>query len=391
LKKINPSISEKQLQDSFYFSFFDMNIEKIIKDCVPQFYFHPEETSFPCSIDDYLQHVDIASYKYSPSILSSMMLASSDAEVKTLAQGPFTQATLSQYAATVTDWNNISLKHKPAKATPKFIYGPINMKAPTYVNYYTKNGLLYINYTMFYGENVGKLGFLRAGEHQADVEFVTLEINKTTLKPVRVLMSCHGADEARWSNWSDVQKTTPTISDPTERLKVYVALGSHGNHAIPGKRHAFRIVGLGNDSTDDSGLVLLPTPALFDGDDITITIPSGFNNTRLYLNDNSIQVDNRFMQWKGALGANSVHFPNSQDYFRNTQTYGAHPPINVDRRLVIGFGILLVLLMLAVIYFFFQRQINWTIWKGYHKFEDLFEPKGLKQRFIDTGEFSHLD
>jgi len=325
-------------------------MEQLIKDLVPLFHFHPDEKLFPCTIDEYIKRADISLYKENTSLKAKAQLAHA-IEVKELKKGPFTQKTLEEFSKNGMDFSVISMKLKDDPEVQEFIYRPLNPKAPVYVNYYTKDDKLYVNFSMMYPMDGGKLGTLAAGSHQSDFEFLIFELDKTTKAPLRVMFSSHGTAEGRWVPWADCQKTTPTVEDPVVRLKAYVSLLSHGNHYLPGSRVVYRLFGVGNDNTDDRGRTLIPQPALFDGDDIKIDVPVDFNNTRLYLRPDSIQVDNRFMSWKGSLGQDHIHFPNSQGYFRAIDGFGTAPPPNIKQIWTSGAMIALyVIIGLLIIY-----------------------------------------
>jgi len=332
-------------------------MEALIKTLNPLVFFHPEETAFPCSIDNYLQLVDIAQYKDDTSLLAGIGLGT-DLQTAFLKAGPFTQATLAAYSATVTDWNGKSLVLQVSDASTAFQRRPLNPLAPVYCSYYHSEQLLYVTYTFFYPLNLGK--FLNLGFHQADVEFISFELDATNLSapPLRVLMSDHGNAEANFVDWVDCAKTTPTPEDPVTRLKIFIALGSHGEHQLPGDQVFFRLAGLGNDVTSDRGATAIFQPALFDGDDITITIPSGFDNSTLYLRPGSIQVDPRFMQWKGKLGANAVNFPNSQPYFRSVAGYGGSAVNAMSLNVYNGYSVFWSVLIVASLVWIFRKPLK---------------------------------
>lgn len=121
---------------------------------------------------------------------------------------------------------------------------------PIHANYYKYEGKWYINYITCFGYNEAFriLRLARLGEHYADIEHQTLELeeNEDTgeITPVRLYYAAHGNANGRWILWDDVEKT----GDDPARPVVYLAHGSHAAYHQPGRW--FRLFGAANDRTE---------------------------------------------------------------------------------------------------------------------------------------------
>lgn len=336
--------SEWRQFEHIYLPIMSNTMEAVIQRYNPIFVFHEEERDFPISVEQYLAVAGIGEFDVKDRLIS------------VLHAGPLTQKSLSEFSAGVSNWTGLSLflrEDAPEQRTK------VDPRAPVYVNYYTQNGMLYINYILFYILNMGKVGPLRIGNHAADVEHSVVELNPSDFAPQRLYNSAHGTEEGKWIAWNDVPKSTPSPGDLFIRPIVYVAKGGHGHYNKPG--HVVRFFGFGNDITSDKGPRLLGLPALIDGYDITITVPDpNFNAliSGLYLQPGvSLKVDNRFKTWQGSLGGGSVHFPQYQGWWNNVAGNGesAAPPIMTNTTYEILFWTFVALLILIVLLFAYSR------------------------------------
>lgn len=132
------------------------------------------------------------------------------------------------------------------------IYGSsnptMNDEAPVYVHVVQNGGKLYIQYALFYAYNGATAvlgGALWIGEHQADIENVTAEIENNELKGY--YLSHHG-DETFYSV-EDLEKHG-------DRVKIYVARGSHANYPAP--KAYRRVYGCAWDVADANGYLWEP-------------------------------------------------------------------------------------------------------------------------------------
>lgn len=179
----------------------------------PILYFHQDENFYPVAIPDYL-------------IRCSMW----NGEDKVLDVGQITSNSLSQIDLSNSD--NWSLRdYYPMDGT---------LTAPVYGRIMSETAdQITLQYIFFYSFNSGYLICCHVyGNHHADIEHVTITVNKTTNKIDKMFFGAHGYQDGRWIKGDSLQYEN-------ERPIVYVARGSHACYPTSGTY--YRIYFLAND------------------------------------------------------------------------------------------------------------------------------------------------
>lgn len=189
----------------------------IVQQYSPIFQFHPQETSYPLSIEELCKH----------SVLRSMP------DNKIIAEQFIPGELFSKY----NDKNNYI-------DIPSSTYaGGFDSTVPLYCIVDKKEDYTDLQYFLLYAYNPGYnvLGKMY-GEHQGDLEHVTIRLIGD--RPEYVLFSAHGRKENSWVQWKDVEKNGDSVV-------VYVARGSHAHY--PEARTYIRIAGFASDVTSKHG------------------------------------------------------------------------------------------------------------------------------------------
>jgi hypothetical protein len=111
---------------------------------------------------------------------------------------------------------------------------------PCYALYREKNNKIYLTYIFVYAKNgeYSILGLANAGQHPADLEHLTVDLDMATQSLIRVMYSAHGTLDGRWVKESDIEMENG-------KIVCYMALNGHGLYHKEGI--AFRLFGLAND------------------------------------------------------------------------------------------------------------------------------------------------
>jgi len=176
-----------------------------------------------------------------------------------------------------------------------------NLTTPCSVLTWETDDALYVQYLYLYGFNGPfSIGILHGDDfpvqdaHEADLEHVTLMIDKGTRELKKIYYSSHDRYEGMWLNADN-----PDIAYEGTHPVVFAARSSHGNY--PREGTYIRIYGLGNDIT---GSKTRWTPIL----------------RRIYVNTDE-RFDPSIMGWcyhAGNLGKRGVSSPFAQAWFQNS-------------------------------------------------------------------------
>jgi hypothetical protein len=199
---------------------------QLLEKYVPVFYLHSGEKYFPSSIDFVINQSTLVE------------------------NGVPTQTNLTSrklYDISTTKYKgNYGLDYKILHVDfPKSLWpGQKDLSAPVYGNVREFQDTIELYYILYFPYNGPRkiLGLQDAGEHNSDIEHVTIEISKSTMEPVRMYFGAHTSTDGKWVPWSEVQKTRNT------HPLVLLALDGHG--AYPKAGYARRIFGLANDELD---------------------------------------------------------------------------------------------------------------------------------------------
>jgi hypothetical protein len=196
--------------------------QRLIESFLPIIYLHYNEQYLPCTPEWYIEN--------------SALCDVEDREVVKV--GDLTSENL--YALS-------SLRGKPEKQYLRFD-GPVtgqNLNVPYLVRFRDDDPRYYDICVMFFFAYNGAYkilgGLMEKGGHYADLEHVTLRVDRQTLKLESVYFSAHARPEGMWVDAKDVE-----FEDG--RPVVYAALGSHAMY--PRADRWWRIAGFANDITD---------------------------------------------------------------------------------------------------------------------------------------------
>lgn len=114
---------------------------------------------------------------------------------------------------------------------------------PCYAYLSYKFNKIYIRYIFTYAYNgeYNILNLFKIGGHEGDIEYIILELNTKTMKPLRVFLSAHTYKEGKWV---DIKK----MDFDENKIILYAALNGHGLYEKEGV--AIRYLGFGNDYTN---------------------------------------------------------------------------------------------------------------------------------------------
>lgn len=214
------------------------NFNTLINKWSPIVYLHPEEKYFPCSIDWLNANSVLVDHNTQPPTIIN----------------PTTNTSLYNISAKYNFERRVGgdiIQAFTSELYPGQI--PIN-QVPIYALVRTKNDKLYITYVFVYAKNgeYSILGLSNAGQHPADIEHITVELNSDGSKLLRVLYSAHAPKDARWVNSDKV---------PIENGKIVVYSAVNGHGLYPEQGTVFRLFGLTNDYTE-KGIKWEPKPVL---------------------------------------------------------------------------------------------------------------------------------
>ncbi len=210
--------------------------EVLLKTYQPVFYLHNEEEVSPMSFENYLKDCEL--YNNNELLLEKnnvtlpLDLKFNDYYKKQL-----------NYKGTYTLPNKDTINSIP-------IYGKV-IKQREHID---------IIYMCFYPHNKGYkiLGCFNAGEHQADLEYVIVRVNKISQLIDKIFYSSHGNEDQIY-DYNDIDfiknRITPII---------YIAKNSHANYNKPNTY--CRIFGLANDITTNENMIVWKSEEIIDLD-----------------------------------------------------------------------------------------------------------------------------
>ena len=213
--------------------------QDLFKKYQPLVYLHDEEEVSPISFENYILECELYSN-------DKLLLEKNNVKIPL-------DNNINSYSH--KQLNYIGKYTKPNRYTINYI--PIYGKIIKHLEY------IDIVYMFFYPYNKGYkiLGCFSAGEHQADLEYVIIRINKSSQLIDKIFYSAHG-DEDQVYSYTDidfiVNRKTPIV---------YVAKNSHANYNKPGTY--CRIFGFANDVTTDENMIVWKSENIVDLDEHT--------------------------------------------------------------------------------------------------------------------------
>lgn len=194
----------------------------------PVLYLHSDENYFPVSIEDYMSKSQLLDFKDNIVIDYNSPVVSHIQKSKDLDGQCSLRPNLKEFK---NDQNTLP-------------------QTPYYANMYFKDPFDYIQYSFIYPFN-GPYNIcgIVVGDHNADLEHITVEISQETQDITRIYFSRHSDREGKWVLKKDIQFEN---GHPV----IYVALNSHANYNTTGTQ--FRILGFANDKTEKTHLRWIP-------------------------------------------------------------------------------------------------------------------------------------
>lgn len=199
------------------------NISELISKYNPILYFHPDENYFPCSIEWLLNNSILVDFNTTP---QTMINSPSNRDMYEVSK---------KY-----NFKSNTSGQQTLSFTQELYNGQIPIKnVPCYVLVKKRENKIYLiyNYLYAYNGNYDILGLEKVGNHPADLEHITVELDDSG-KLLRVMYSAHGERDGRWVD----AKNVPFEDN---RIIAYVALNGHGLYQREGT--AIRVFGLAND------------------------------------------------------------------------------------------------------------------------------------------------
>jgi len=188
----------------------------------PVFYFTPDSITYPVDIGFYCRHATLCNQK------GETLLREGCVTPGVLLREGYNSATnYLQIDPEVHTGQPVALEHVPIYATVTDLGDELLLQ-------------YYVIYTWNPGYEIcGK----HVGDHDFDLEHMSLYVNKAKRKLKRVYFSAHGASQGLWCNPQDC---TFDYNTNPPRLEVFVARGSHAHYPKP--KTYWRIGCLANDT-----------------------------------------------------------------------------------------------------------------------------------------------
>lgn len=208
-------------------------LQHLLLSICPIFYLHSDERYFPVKFNDYideclLKHKETeqiyrADEKFNTEIFNEWI--DTDPNVNS---GNFTL-----FLPNGRDSNIVS-KHFPNEQQ---LYENIPIYVHQINNEQEEKYLYFVFSHMYAWNGSSKIlwGCAKAGEHQADIEHVTIEVDKTNLQIKRIYYSIHNG--GKWVDVKDVER-----DEKTNRPIVYIAKHSHASYPNEGNHYRFSFV-----------------------------------------------------------------------------------------------------------------------------------------------------
>jgi hypothetical protein len=196
-------------------------MESLIQTYAPILKFHHNETYYPCSIEFYLNN----SVKYQD-------------QREIAGVHSITPENLCDPDDTKT--SKLSIQ-KNAWADG------FNSSTPIYATTYSTSLYHVIQYIFLYAYNgsVNVLGLFPVGEHQCDIERITVQVSKATNMIEHIYYGAHTHTDGLWVSGNDIEFSG-------SRPVVYIAKHTHATY--PHDKTYRRFFGFGNDHTSNTGI-----------------------------------------------------------------------------------------------------------------------------------------
>jgi hypothetical protein len=189
----------------------------------PKFVFDKDEKYWPCNVETYIKYC-------------SLWRKSSDGKGDTLciAEGKVTVDDLAKTGDDKDSGNKYYLN-----INEKFWGGERENldNVPVFTHVRDQFGYIEVIYFIFfaYNGNLDVAGCFKAGAHQADIEHVTMRIDRTTKKLLGVYYSAHATVDGAWVTGKDIKfDDGKDGKDGVSHPLVYVAKNSHAMYSAPG-------------------------------------------------------------------------------------------------------------------------------------------------------------
>lgn len=210
-------------------------MELLAKKHSPISYFHPNERFFPSEPDYYLRHVDLVDI----STDEVLMVSPTQSQIYDYSKqkgGKFTgtKMVLHEDVAERVKLGNSTMETPIYSVVQNF--GPDKIHL-TYLFFYPYNGWYDI------------LGLDKVGDHTADIEHMTVELDSKTKEPIKYYYGAHGGKDGTWWKPEDIEMKD---GHPV----VYLAKHGHGLYRSPGI--VYRIYGVAVDKTAKSDFIWNP-------------------------------------------------------------------------------------------------------------------------------------
>jgi hypothetical protein len=172
----------------------------LAKKYIPTFVFHPDETTYPLSIQK-LCEISFLRDRKKPDTIVGVIESPDDL---------FFKYNNENYYLDIQT-KNVAYNHE----TPLYCVISQN-REEKYID---------LKYILLYAYNPGykMCGFFKIGNHQGDLEHVTVRLNYDNKEIERVFFSAHGSKEGSWIDCHDLQMIGHSVV-------VYVSLYSHANY-----------------------------------------------------------------------------------------------------------------------------------------------------------------
>jgi hypothetical protein len=288
----------------------------LILQFIPVFVFHTNESVLPTSIEHYISKCEMWPPIANVTILSSEILHSL----------PNTQ--------------NHTLRLKK-----KYKQQPIK-KTPIYVKVITTNHFIYITYVLFYSSQPSYFTFFAVGDHDADIEHLTVKINKQEHNIHSIYYASHTSSEGLWvkPNNFDTINSHPVA---------YVALNGHGMYNKRG--YYFRYFGFGNDVTGSGHHWQ----------------PSSNKIIRLNHTDYDRKIHG-FINFEGTYGNGRVDAIQTRDWWTNPASETSNnAPLIFNRFIDIRLDIVIVLSWLCGAYNIYKFATSYKVKRYYMNLQEI--------------------
>jgi len=264
--------------------------EQLAKWFRPIVHFHPKETIWPCSFDDYMDNCFLRN-RVTGEVLERKV----------------NSAVLKQYNRDPLD-RQVCLDCDPSFWTQR----PKDLnQVPIYCRVDSSDSIYHwLQYWMIYPYN-GALSIgcftrpdccpsnkaiAKAGAHQADVEHLSMYVEKSTNRIAKVYLSAHGDADGQWFNEQEL-----LLQNGGRTLNVYSAYQSHAVYDHPGCIP--RVFGCANDFTSDEGVA--------------------------WESEQVILLERDWPEWQLYVGG--IGFPDSGDVPANKESWTKEPSLSATK------------------------------------------------------------